>query len=715
MEIIKYPNSIFSPQLGHSTKKFLQSLNFLSTESKENLIEETLDIIAQCANPNFEDQIRTGLVVGYVQSGKTMSFTTLISLANDNGYRFVVVLAGVANNLLNQTYNRLKKDLQLSEKSSRKYFKIFCNPEYKNHLNEIKESFLEENDRTIVITVLKHHQHITELSKILSQLSNLRKNSSCLIIDDEADQYSLNGKSHSNFKKQLEEQTATYASILKLKNSVNTHSYIQYTATPQGPILIAMSDLLKPQFCKVLTPGEKYTGGLEFFQNKIEDLVKIVPEDEIHNKNNILSKRPSSLEHALWDYLVSSSFLTEVEDKLNYTSMLIHPGRENKIITTYYNWTIDFITQVKTNLQINDKYDLDYSMILENINNSCLRILKTKEINIVDHVINGIKSILKDIKVYEVMKGQHTEIIWSDYTLNILIGGEMLNRGYTVENLTTTYLTRTSKNKSNSDTLQQRARFFGYKKDYINYCRVYLPFNVKEDFIEYVRHEESFRNKLKNGSLSEFLKNSLFEISNKLELTRKSILSGYMYNVEITGWLKFNTWDNNDCGIWSSIDISNTLSDKSPVKFYTYNNKGGTHSQYQINYQEIINLILNINVNTKKQSYLKVAILQVLSDYVEPSNNFELIIMNSDKNYLEGGRSRTVTIDAQGNNTIELFVGRNENYKGDESIYDESYPISIQIHSIIPKNQNMEKPLYFGSIRINQKYNFKTIDNDDDN
>jgi hypothetical protein len=291
----------------------------------------------------------------------------------------------------------------------------------------------------------------------------------------------------------------------------------------------------------------------------------------------------------------------------------------------------------------------------------------------------------------------------------------MLNRGYTVENLTTTYLTRTSKNKSNSDTLQQRARFFGYKKDYINYCRVYLPFNVKEDFIEYVRHEESFRNKLKNGSLSEFLKNSLFEISNKLELTRKSILSGYMYNVEITGWLKFNTWNNNDCGIWSSIDISNTLSDKSPVKFYTYNNKGGTHSQYQINYQEIINLILNINVNTKKQSYLKVAILQVLSDYVEPSNNFELIIMNSDKNYLEGGRSRTVTIDAQGNNTIELFVGRNENYKGDESIYDESYPISIQIHSIIPKNQNMEKPLYFGSIRINQKYNFKTIDNDDDN
>lgn len=715
MEIIKFPKTIFTPQIGISTEKFLQSLHFLSNESKDILLEETLEILAQCANPNEEDQLSTGLVVGYVQSGKTMSFTTLISLANDNGYRFVVVLAGVANNLLNQTFNRLKKDLQLSEKSSRKYFKIYCNPEIKNHLNEIKESFTEEENRTIVITVLKHHQHITELSRIFAQLSYLRKNISCLIIDDEADQYSLNGKSQTNYKKQLEEQTATYASILKLRNSLKTHSYVQYTATPQGPILIAINDLLKPQFCKILTPGEKYTGGLEFFENKIEELIVTVHEKEIYTKANNLTNRPASLNNALWDYLVSSAFMTEIENKLNYTSMLIHPGRENKIITIYYNWTIDFITQVKSNLQINDEFDLDYSMILENISHSCQRILKTNENTIIAKIITGIKSILKDIKVYEVMKGQHTDIIWSDHTINILVGGEMLNRGYTVENLITTYLTRTSKTKSNSDTLQQRARFFGYKKDYINYCRVYMSEPTKEDFIEYVRHEESFRKKLKNGTIEEFLKYSMFEISNKLELTRKSILSGYLYNVEINGWLRFNTWNNVQIGIWTQEQIHDIIDNKTFSKIYPYNNKGGTHAQFIIDYKEIINLILNMNVISKKQSYLKVAILQVLSDYINQNELFELIIMNYDMGLPAHGRTRSITKDANGNNSVELFVGRNENYKGDESIFDFNYSITIQIHSITPKNSPFEKPLYFGAIKINQHYNFKTVDNEDDN
>jgi hypothetical protein len=715
MEIIKFPKTMFSPQPGLSTNKFLQSLHFLSNESKEILLDETLEILAQCANPTLEDQCSTGLVVGYVQSGKTMSFTTLISLANDNGYRFVVVLAGVANNLLNQTFNRLKKDLQLSEKSSRKFFKIFCNPEVKNHLNELKESFTEEENRTIVITVLKHHQHISELSKIFAQLSHSRRKISCLIIDDEADQYSLNGKSQSNFKKQLEEQTATYSSIIKLRSVINTHSYVQYTATPQGPILIAMNDLLKPQFCKILTPGEKYTGGLEFFENKIEELVINVPEIEIYTKANNLINRPVSLNNALWDYLVSSAYITEVECRLNYTSMLIHPGRENKIITLYYNWTIDFITQVKTNLQINDEFDLDYSMIIENIEKSCLRVLKSNDTQIVTKIIYGIKSILKDIKVYEVMKGQHTEIIWSDYTINILVGGEMLNRGYTVENLITTYLTRTSKAKSNSDTLQQRARFFGYKKDYINYCRVYMPYSIKEDFIEYVRHEESFRNKLKNGTLDEFLKHSLFEISNKLELTRKSILSGYLYNIELTGWLKFNTWNPNQNGIWTPQQIIGTIQSKNPSKTYPYNNKGGTHSQFLISYQEIIDLILMMNVTSKKQSYLKVAILQVISDYIKPDEHFEIIVMNSDKDFMQHGRSRSISVDSNGNNSVELFVGRNENYKGDESIFDENFSISIQIHSITPKNIDLENPLLFGAIKINHNYNFKTVDHESDN
>jgi hypothetical protein len=82
---------------------------------------------------------------------------------------------------------------------------------------------------------------------------------------------------------------------------------------------------------------------------------------------------------------------------------------------------------------------------------------------------------------------------------------------------------------------------------------------------------------------------------------------------------------------------------------------------------------------------------------------------------MQHGRSRSIRVDSNGNNSVELFVGRNENYKGDESIFDENFSISIQIHSITPKNIDLENPLLFGAIKINHNYNFKTVDHESDN
>ena len=89
-----------------------------------------------------------------------------------------------------------------------------------------------------------------------------------LIIDDEADQASLNGYAYKNSKSEdweEDEYTATYKSIMNLRNSLPNHSYVQYTATPQGPLLISIVDLLSPKHHTVLTPGKSYTGGKTFF------------------------------------------------------------------------------------------------------------------------------------------------------------------------------------------------------------------------------------------------------------------------------------------------------------------------------------------------------------------------------------------------------------------------------------------------------------------
>ena len=75
----------------------------------------------------MKEQDVTHLTVGYVQSGKTMSFTTLTALAADNGYRIVIYLAGTKNNLLSQTTKRLTKDL-ITESQYNNLYKIFENP-----------------------------------------------------------------------------------------------------------------------------------------------------------------------------------------------------------------------------------------------------------------------------------------------------------------------------------------------------------------------------------------------------------------------------------------------------------------------------------------------------------------------------------------------------------------------------------------------------------
>ncbi len=84
-----------------------------------------------------------------------------------------------------------------------------------------------------------------------------------LIIDDEGDQAGLNNK-----VKDAEEST-TYTRILSLKNVIPHHSYLQYTATPQAPLLINIVDVLSPSFAEVLTPGGDYTRRKRIFYSAI--------------------------------------------------------------------------------------------------------------------------------------------------------------------------------------------------------------------------------------------------------------------------------------------------------------------------------------------------------------------------------------------------------------------------------------------------------------
>src|SRR5205823_2421094 len=109
---------------------------------------------------------------------------------------------------------------------------------------------------TVLITVMKNHRHLRNLIAVLRQVDFTRI--PVLIFDDEADQAGLN-----NLINQGEEST-TYRELRTLKQTVPLHTFLQYTATPQGPLLINLIDVLSPAFAATLTPGPDYTGGRDF-------------------------------------------------------------------------------------------------------------------------------------------------------------------------------------------------------------------------------------------------------------------------------------------------------------------------------------------------------------------------------------------------------------------------------------------------------------------
>jgi hypothetical protein len=122
--------------------------------------------------------------------------------------------------------------------------------------------------------------------------------------------------------------------------------------------------------------------------------------------------------------------------------------------------------------------------------------------------------------------GSTPEIDWSQSYGWILVGGQAMDRGFTVEGLTVTYMPR-GPGVGNADTVQQRGRFFGYKQRYLGFCRVYLEQDALNAFEEYVEHENDMRRQLqevqqRGGPLSDWKR--AFVLSPALSACRRNII-----------------------------------------------------------------------------------------------------------------------------------------------------------------------------------------------
>lgn len=523
------------------------------TVGPESVLQEAQRILGRCLPPSETGTSETGLVVGYVQSGKTLSFETVIALARDNGYGLVIVLAGTKNNLLDQSEDRLKKDLGIDDGDDWYHLN---NPAM-GHKSQIESRIAawrrKPTKKAVLITILKHGGWLEKLANVLKSV-NLSDVPS-LIIDDESDQASLNTKA-ARIKAGLASFTdvsTTYKSILKLRAVLPHHSYLQYTATPQAMLLLAQTDFLNPQFAELVTPGDAYTGGIAFFKGD-PDLVAEIPPTQVPTPARPLTSPPKTLLEAFRSFLLVAAHhsLTRQrgpKPKDRNRSMMVHPAVATTSHKQYKAWLDKGLKTMKSTvatLQNSNPaaaealFKNEYGSLLKTF--PAIRPLSELMAELVDEVFD-------ELNIVEIngTKDAEEKVNWKATRYWVLVGGAKLDRGYTVEGLCTTYMPRPLGTSAAADTLQQRARFFGYKLPYLGLCRVYLQSTVKAAFTEYIEHEEFVRGALaasRGKPLSDWRRD--FILTELLKPTRANVIGLGTRRIPVNGWLVPSAMQNDD-------------------------------------------------------------------------------------------------------------------------------------------------------------------------
>jgi Z1 domain len=478
------------PQQGAVTSALVERIDLPPT-ARTAVVGSAARTLARCGNPDAHDaHAQAHLVVGEVQSGKTLAFTTVMALARDNGYRLVVVIAGTKNNLMEQTIDRLDEDL-LGGDGGANPWRTLVNPDT-NQSGEMATVLGEiDGAETLVCFVLKNAQRLSQLAQTIAAAGGQVELSRvpALVIDDEADQASL------NLKAKAGQASSTYAAIQQLRDALPRHDFLMYTATPQGPLLIALDDQLSPETVTVLRSGEGYVGGHELFVARAADYVRNIPDAEVQIAIDPDSPDPPPTLRAAIATFLLALVIAQERGKPKPLAMLIHPDVKRAVHDRHLAWAQAITKDLSTRLA--DPTDAAFRDVVQDVFAAPYADLARTVANIepLDSLVARVPQWARHITVRLVNQNAQREIRAKDWRRHagwIVIGGNKLDRGFTVKNLAITYMPR-GPGLSHADTLQQRGRFFGYKADYLDICRGWFNADTQSGFEDYVVHERTLQ------------------------------------------------------------------------------------------------------------------------------------------------------------------------------------------------------------------------------
>lgn len=489
-------------------RRYLLGVKNRTKDAVASLDDASDCVLRQLRPPSTPEFDIRGLVLGYVQSGKTANFAAVIAKAADAGYRLIVVLSGTDNGLRRQTQIRLSKELTGYPHNPKdavplpplgKQWHKYTNDEFNGDFDPGRSSHAALQGSEPVLLVVKKNGSVLRKLKAWFEAApaDAKKHLPTLFIDDEADQASVDAKGSVQTQETYDPDAAEYTPpavinglIRELLMIFSKRAYVGYTATPFANILIpheqydprAGLDLYPKDFFINLPKPMGYFGTEEFFgrfdpsnDDNIEGVpvLRPVPPEQIaaliENDELTPSLNEATLAFVLGGaaralrgapeapctMLVHTSHLTARQGPLK---LLIEERWRELKDEWRYNRKAGLLTKLKR------LWEKDF--------------IKTSEqmpgcpAHPFDELIPHVGRFMEAVEVREI-NTQAGDVL--DYEREpslkaIAIGGNKLSRGLTLEGLLVSYFARRS---PQYDTLLQMARWYGYRSGYQDLTRIY--------------------------------------------------------------------------------------------------------------------------------------------------------------------------------------------------------------------------------------------------
>ncbi len=499
-----------------------------------SLHQTSNDLLGRLPNPTTMTPFQSrGLVVGYIQSGKTANMAALIARAADAGYRLFILLAGTLNDLRAQTQRRLDQEItgqseddddgpfiqhepgmpawiRLANAGLRGDFR----PGTHNDLNPLTPKLAVIKKNT---AVLRRFTAWLRRSPVpLDQLP-------AIVIDDEADQASIDTHyGRVDAAGDDLDPSATNNEIRELLRTLPKCVYIGFTATPFANVLIDAGeeeDLYPRDFIAALPEPPGYFGPRQLFgigmapsalstrepEPPPMDVIRYIPHDDLDLLDHLTSDAdcPPALSDAILAFILSSSArLARGHDRHHFT-MLVHPSQrtdDHEIFASVIRSELDHLFRRAVQLPRSFPAVVERAkrMWEEDFARVTTAAQAADGIPDFDTVWRFARAVTDHIEIKTLNMRSPDELDYHDPPKRyIVVGGNKLSRGLTLEGLSVSVFTR---NANTYDTLLQMGRWFGFRPGYHDLTRIFVEERLADQFADLARVELELRHDIQKYS-----------------------------------------------------------------------------------------------------------------------------------------------------------------------------------------------------------------------